>query len=190
MTGPMSRIRLEPFEPADAARLCSWIDSPRALIQWSGQTFRLPFNAEQMEAHLSKARASNGTHEIYRARETASGEVIGHGELVAIDRQHGNCRVGRVFIGPRDKRGIGLGSALMATLLEKAFIGMNLHRVELEVYDFNKAGIRCYESVGFRREGLRRECVRLGNEYWSSIWMAILKQEWRQRAGRLNLVHH
>ncbi|MBI3410593.1 MAG: GNAT family N-acetyltransferase [Planctomycetes bacterium] len=173
-----SKIRLEPFESADAARLCAWIDSPRLLLQWSGQTFRLPFDVEQMAAHLHKSQTSGGAHQILRARETASGRVFGHVELVAIDRLHGNCRIGRVLIGPPDKRGQGLGKQLMAELLRMGFLELGLHRMELEVYDFNRVAIRCYESLGFRREGVRRECVRLGDEFWNSIWMAVLRREW------------
>ena len=35
-----------------------------------------------------------------------------------------------------------------------AFDKMNLHRVWLNVYDFNARGIRCYEKCGFEREGV------------------------------------
>lgn len=131
-----------------------------------------------MAAHLHKAQSSDGKHRILRARETESGRVVGHVELVAIDLRHGNCRIGRVLIGPPEMRGRGLGKKLMAELLRLGFMEMDLHRMELEVYDFNRSAIRCYESLGFRREGIRRECVRLGKEYWNSIWMAVLRREW------------
>src|SRR5262249_17769887 len=90
--------------------------------------------------------------------------------------------IGRVLIGPPEMRGRGNGRKLMAALLRLGYGSMGLHRMELDVYDFNSAAIRCYGSLGFRREGIRRQCVRVDNEYWNSIWMSILRHEWNDHS--------
>jgi RimJ/RimL family protein N-acetyltransferase len=52
-------------------------------------------------------------------------------------------------------------------------------RVWLEVYEYNKRGLRVYENVGFRVEGrLRQDTFREGR-YWDTILMGILREEWQ-----------
>ena len=48
-------------------------------------------------------------------------------------------------------------------------------------FDFNAPAIRCYEGLGFRREGLLRETRRIGQTWWSSLVMSLLEDEWRSR---------
>ena len=55
------------------------------------------------------------------------------------------------------------------------------HRIDLVVFDFNHAAIRCYEKAGFRKEGHIREARKIGNEYWSLYQMSILEHEWRSK---------
>lgn len=43
------------------------------------------------------------------------------------------------------------------------------------------AAIRCYETLGFRREGLLRDTRRVGGKYWSTLVMSLLDDEWRRR---------
>ncbi len=55
---------------------------------------------------------------------------------------------------------------------------MNLNRVWLYVYEHNERGIRTYEKVGFKREGLLRQETFREGRYWDAIVMAILREEW------------
>jgi RimJ/RimL family protein N-acetyltransferase len=55
-----------------------------------------------------------------------------------------------------------------------------LHRISLGVFDFNERAIRCYEKVGFSREGLLRDARRFKDYYWNLIEMSMLEHEWRR----------
>ncbi len=55
---------------------------------------------------------------------------------------------------------------------------MNLNKVGLEVFSFNKAAIKCYKKLGFIVEGtLRQELFRAG-KYHDVIIMGLLREEW------------
>jgi RimJ/RimL family protein N-acetyltransferase len=54
---------------------------------------------------------------------------------------------------------------------------MNLHRVFLRVHADNARGIRCYEKVGFQREGTLRESVFRAGAYRDMVLMSILASE-------------
>ena len=48
---------------------------------------------------------------------------------------------------------------MVQQILIIGFEQLRLHRIELVVFDFNQAAIRCYERVGFRTEGRLRDIV-------------------------------
>jgi RimJ/RimL family protein N-acetyltransferase len=66
----------------------------------------------------------------------------------------------------------GIGKALMRQALEWARQSGVL-KLELHVFPHNEGAIALYESLGFRREGLRRRHYRRGEEYLDAILMAL-----------------
>jgi RimJ/RimL family protein N-acetyltransferase len=55
---------------------------------------------------------------------------------------------------------------------------MGLHRVSLEVFDFNPRARHVYEKVGFRHEGTGREALLFDGEWIDVHYMAVLSGEW------------
>lgn len=174
-------IRLERFTRDDIDRLIGWISGPEFLVQWAGPEFDYPLDRRQLERHLKLAAAKLPDRVLYRIARP--GAIIGHIELGAIDRRNRAAKVGRVLIGEEAERGKGAGLRALQLLLGVAFEDLNLHRLELAVYDFNRPAIRCYEKAGFRHEGVRRESVRVGEAYWNTCIMGLLAAEWRQGAA-------
>ncbi|GAA2368343.1 acetyltransferase [Catellatospora methionotrophica] len=89
----------------------------------------------------------------------------------------------RVLIGPagRDR---GLGTEVIRLFVGYAFERLGLHRVELEVFDFNPRARRVYEKVGFVAEGVLREVLRDGDGWVDATVMSILSHEWERHRGR------
>ncbi|TYP73032.1 GNAT family N-acetyltransferase [Paenibacillus methanolicus] len=176
-------IKLEVFERTDFAQLMEWMDSPTALFQWGGQTFRYPLNERQLDDYLDNANAGAAQTLIYRVVHEEHNEVIGHINL-QIDRINESARIGKVLVGKRSLRGQGIGQWMLKKVLTIAFEQLKLHRVSLGVLDFNLSAIACYEKAGFVKEGLIRDKRKMGNEYWSVWEMSMLDKEWSQM--RLN----
>lgn len=179
-TGQTVGVHLEPFRAADWSRLAGWVTDETQLLQWAGSLFHWPLDDAQLKAYLAPAARAQPTRLIWRALETPGGEVVGHVELDEMNRRHRVATLTRVLVCP-ERRGRGLGVALAAGALEAGFGGEGLHRIQLRVFDFNEPAIRCYESLGFRREGLLRDTRRIGQTYWSSLVMSLLEDEWRPR---------
>jgi L-amino acid N-acyltransferase YncA len=74
----------------------------------------------------------------------------------------------------RGWRGRGVGSALLAAGIEKAR-GDGLHKLSLDVFPHNEAGIALYRKFGFVEEGRRIEAYRRQTgEYLDTIMMGLL----------------
>ncbi|MFI6306574.1 GNAT family N-acetyltransferase [Amycolatopsis thailandensis] len=90
------------------------------------------------------------------------------------DNRSGSFRI--ALNGP-EFFGKGYGTEATKLLLGYAFDVVGLHRVSLEVFDYNPRAQRAYEKAGFVREGLQREALWWDGEWHDVITMAILKND-------------
>jgi RimJ/RimL family protein N-acetyltransferase len=71
-------------------------------------------------------------------------------------------------------RGRGVGSALLQAAIDWAR-GQGLHKLSLEVFPHNTAGIALYKKAGFTEEGRRlRQYRRASGELWDAIIMGLM----------------
>jgi RimJ/RimL family protein N-acetyltransferase len=176
-------VELVAFTENDFPRLLGWIQSPELLVQWAGPgQFTYPLTRRQLKAYLRLSRGKRPRSMIYKVVHGAA-EVAGHIELGAINRQNGTASVCRVFLDP-NWRGRGICAEMVRGVLATGFGELGLRRIDLRVFGFNKAAIRCYERAGLVREGLLRKAVRVGDQCWDTVLMGILREEWREAQPR------
>ena len=99
----------------------------------------------------------------------AGGRVVG---LLHVEAsRHGFGEIGMAV--DRAWRGRGVGSALVRTAVDWAR-GAGLHKLCLEVFPHNAAGIALYRRAGFTDEGRRvAQYRRASGELWDSIVMGL-----------------
>ncbi|MDN6147003.1 MAG: GNAT family N-acetyltransferase, partial [Tetragenococcus koreensis] len=83
-----------------------------------------------------------------------------------------------IDIGAKDMWGKGIGSSAISLILEFAFLELNLHRVYLQVFSFNKKAIKLYEKMGFTHEGNQRQALYRMGTWHDIIMMSILENEY------------
>ena len=64
-------------------------------------------------------------------------------------------------------------------VLDYGFKTLNLHNIMLSVHDDNIAAISCYNKVGFKEAGRRREWIFKDGKYHDVIYMDILENEFK-----------
>lgn len=72
----------------------------------------------------------------------------------------------------------GYGTDAVRVMLRYAFQELNLNRVELAVIQYNEAGIRAYQNVGFKHEGTLHASVYRDGEYYDVLMMGMLRADW------------
>jgi ribosomal protein S18 acetylase RimI-like enzyme len=86
--------------------------------------------------------------------------------------RHGYAELGMLVA--REWRGRGVGSALLAAAVERARED-GYHKLSLEVFPHNRAGIALYRKFGFVEEGRKvRQYRRSSGELWDAIVMGLL----------------
>ncbi len=56
-----------------------------------------------------------------------------------------------------------------------------VHRVEAEVYEFNEASLHLLTSLGFKREGVKRQAHFDGEAYCDIVVMGLLAKDFENR---------
>jgi len=178
-------VRLEYFTKDDYDQLIEWIHDEYILTNWAGSLFRFPLNASKLDWYLENANdLATSDVLIYKAIDTHTNMTIGHISLGSINRGDRSARITRVLVGDTCERGRGVCQGMIKAILPIGFKDLNLHRISLGVYSFNKSAIRCYEKVGFTIEGTMRDVKQFKDEYWSLVEMSMLENEWHERYGK------
>jgi RimJ/RimL family protein N-acetyltransferase/predicted acetyltransferase len=173
-TSALPVLTLRPLQPADCERLLTWIDSSDALWQWSGaRSFTWPLDHGQLLRDLAVRADSGGL----LAGIDDTGEMVGH-VLIEAQHHHGLGHIGRVAVDP-DRRGQGLGIALMRATVRHSFDELGLHRLQLMVYTFNAPAIATYRAAGFVVEGVARDSTLGSDGRWDGVTMSLLEPEYR-----------
>lgn len=178
-------VQLEYFTKDDFSLLIEWIKDEKILQNWTGAMFAFPLTHEKLEWYIKDSNNPETSDAlIYKAIDADSGKTVGHISLGSISRKNRSARISRVLVGNTCERGKGYCKDMIEAVLRIGFEELGLHRIDLGVYTTNKAAIRCYESCGLVMEGISRDVLRYGDEYWSLMEMSILEDEWRQLSVR------
>jgi RimJ/RimL family protein N-acetyltransferase len=164
-------IKLEAFTPADFDRFTSWIDTPEILMTIAGPMLTYPLTHDQLQKYLDDKKSVK-----FNVVDTEEGKVIGHAEIITMG--DGLYKLDKVIIGDRAIRGKGIGVQLMKALLEYSFEVLGAEIVELNVFDWNIAGIKCYEKAGFVFNPSKQMNFQMGNENWVALNMTYDKEKW------------
>lgn len=84
-----------------------------------------------------------------------------------------------IFLG-KQHWGKGYGSDTLRILVKFCFEEINVNKVKLNVFSFNKKAIQCYEKVGFKTEGVLRQEIYRHGKYHDNIAMGLLRSEWKK----------
>jgi ribosomal protein S18 acetylase RimI-like enzyme len=76
----------------------------------------------------------------------------------------------------------GPGRPFLEALMAEVFTRRQAHRLGLDCTADNSRALRFFESAGFQREGVWRECwQRPGGDWVDCVFMSMLEREWQTR---------
>ncbi|MCL2532247.1 MAG: GNAT family N-acetyltransferase [Oscillospiraceae bacterium] len=172
---PGERLFLSPRNPDDAETYAKWLNDPAMTVLAGGYT--QIHSSDAARKHLEDDATRSNAH-WYSIVLREGERLIGNINLGKINPESRNAELG-IFIGEQADRGCGYGTEAVRLMLGYGFHTLNLHNIKLEVFADNAQGIACYEKVGFREFGRRREAEFHGGRYFDVVCMDILSSEFR-----------
>ncbi len=139
--------------------------------------------------HDEESRRLTGTHEVFtepQIREWLQSRAAAHdradwaivrasdgayvGEVVLNDLDpHNESMSFRISLAAQGLFGKGYGSEATKAVVDYGLEVVGLHRISLEVVDFNTRAQRVYAKAGFHPEGLLRDAW-----YWDDEWSDVI----------------
>ena len=174
------RIRLTAVAKEDAASLAQWQGDAGYLRLYAADP-AYPQSPEQFEEWIQKVAKAKDTF-LFAIRPVDSDELIGTVTLDGISWTNRNTWLAIGIGNPRSRRQ-GFGTEATQLILKYAFHELNLHRVQLTVFSYNKAAIALYEKAGFTREGGHREYLKRDGQWYDMYLYGILSHEWEAAQG-------
>lgn len=163
-------IRLEKFNSTHYDNLMSWIDNEEELMQFAGPVYSFPLTETQLDESLT-----DKNRYAFSVIDVDTNQHIGHCELYQKDN---SFHLGRILIGNKNQRGMGIGQQIVSALLDFGFKNFDKTIAELNVFDWNVAAIKCYKKVGFSINPDKKTERKINNKTWIAINMTLDKTKW------------
>ena len=164
------KITLRAIEKRDVEVLRNWRNHP----EMRKYLFSHMPVSEIQQAGWYERSASDTRNQILMV-DDPTGQTVGYVQLSRIDYKNRSVEIGG-HLSP-EAQGQGYGRDAFHTLMRFAFRQMNMHRVSLEVFDFNDRAIALYKKLGFHEEGRLRDAVFQDGRYYDIVVMSILESE-------------
>lgn len=150
-------IRIRPYNSADADIILSWCRDEKSFYQWSaGVLGNYPITQDDF-SFVEKLMPFTAFDE--------SG-ILGFFTFRKPNESCNELRFGFVIVDP-ERRGQGLGKAMLRQGLKFAFELYGADRVSLGVFENNPSAYYCYKAVGFKDIALdTAEAYNIMGEEW------------------------
>ncbi|QYR19631.1 GNAT family N-acetyltransferase [Paenibacillus sp. sptzw28] len=131
----------------------------------------IPWSKDQ---HVKTLNDPDKKHIIIEDKDK---KLVGYIILAGLNSLHDNVELIRITISEKSK---GYGKEALNTILKYIFEYLHAHRLWLDVKEYNERAKHIYLSLGFKQEGILRECIKNGDKFESLIIMSILKHEFSE----------
>ncbi len=165
--------KLREIERKDLVEINRWRNNID-LINCLGAPFR--YINSDVDEKWYESYLANRRNTIRCAIINSEDRIIGLISLVAIDDISRSAEL-HIMIGKDSDQNSGAGTFAVRTLLQHAFMNLNLNRVELSVLATNKRAIGFYQKIGFVYEGTKRNARFKNGQFVDLLIFSMLKEE-------------
>lgn len=128
------------------------------------------FTIEQIEAWIDGVTADPTRIDLV---VEVDGRYVGDLALTEINPDNLSAAFRIALVEP----GKGYGTQAIRMVLARAFGELQLHRVSLEVYEYNERAIAVYRKCGFVEEGRMRDALRWDGRWYDALLMSVLSTD-------------
>lgn len=165
---------IRPPQGGDIVPYAGFLANPEVSV-WLDDTAQVPISAARVESIL--------LHEAWALWSIeCDGVFVGVTSLYDPDLNRGTGRFS-IVIGDQKYWRKGVGTAVIAQVMEHAFLSLGLRKVESDILAPNLGAIIIHQQAGFVEEGrLRQDAWRRG-EWVDRVLMSLLREDWEKNNG-------
>ena len=167
------RLRLRQVRPDDTDAMHEAYSNPEAMRFWDRpvHTKRI----ETVRAVRNSIKCTPAYYRVWAIADAATDRCLGMANYHNGNTRHKRAEIGYI-IHPAYHRQ-GLATEAVSALLDHCLNDLGLHRLEARIEPDNTASRTLIEKLGFRREGLLRDSLRVDNTWRSALLYALLATE-------------
>ena len=156
-------------------------DSASLIYEWVNReelrdlTGTLYHVSEYEHEEWIKRMATSSDTKLFLICEKDGGKPIG---TVGLKNFNNTVKKAELFISIGDSAFLsgGYGTDAVKTLSEFAFDHLNMHKIAVRVFESNVRAIKCYEKVGFKKEGVLEDEHFANGKYEAVIVMGLISK--------------
>jgi ribosomal-protein-alanine N-acetyltransferase len=168
------RLYLRPLGMKDEMGMFAMLSDPESMKFWSSEPIT---DIEEARKVLREDEESDakGNSMCWAVIHNTEQKMIGKCILFQFSQQNHRAEIG--YILNREYWRQGFMFEALEAVINFAFSGLNLHRIEADVDTNNTGSLTILEKLGFKQEGLFRDRWRVYGEWQDSVMLGLLKQD-------------
>lgn len=172
-----NRVILREFtrENLNDVRYFLWLRDIDVITQIYHRDYLLNLDFSEVEKYVN-ALMKSGSDCFFAVYDKETTSFIGTQKIGHINWHSRIADIG-IIIGDRNYRGKGYSREILQCAMQYAFGPLSLRRLTGGTSGTNVAMQRCFESLGFSREGVLRSNLLINGEYTDHVLYGIMKEE-------------
>jgi ribosomal-protein-alanine N-acetyltransferase len=176
-----ARLRLTRITSTDVESVLELFSNPEVVKYYDLEVFNVREQAEKL-MHLFESRYESSSGIRWAIRLKDSGKLIGTCGFNAWSEKMRNATIG--YDLKPEYWGRGITTEAIFEIIRAAFTGVlpcgPLHRIQADTIPGNVASEKVLLKLGFKEEGIRRECAYLRGEYHDMKCFALLRPDFSE----------
>jgi RimJ/RimL family protein N-acetyltransferase len=169
-----NRIRLRDYHKEEVEKVWEYFNDPE-VMRFLNPNIPFPIKLDDEYNFYNSISQKNEKYN-FAIEKIEGNELIGGCGINEINWKNSWCVVGIWLARPFWSQGYGTDA--LTCLTSFIFEEMNLNKVMLNVFSFNKRAIKCYEKTGFKTEGILKQNIFRDGKYYDEFIMSTFKNDY------------
>jgi ribosomal-protein-alanine N-acetyltransferase len=173
-----TKVYLRPLEENDAyGNYAKWFNEAEVCVGNGHHIF--PYLNEHALDYINRTRQSKNSL-VLAIISVENDEHIGNISLQDIHTIFRSAEFG-IILGEKQYWNRGVSKEAARLIIHHGFAALNLNRISCGTFENNLGMHKLAESLGFKKEGVRRSAAYKNNVYLDVVEYGLLKEEWNRK---------
>lgn len=179
-----TKVLLRPIDQGDADAMFASLKDEEAMRLTGTQE---SFSLAQTRAFCDRVSTADDRAD-YAICLPDNPRYLGEVVLNSIDWNNKSANF-RIALAGAENRNKGYGSEAAQLMLDYGFKTLKLHRISLEVFDFNARALHLYKKLGFVQEGILRDALLWDGSFHHAIVMSLLEPDYHRKQSQTGFTY-